>query len=47
MLNAMNELLANTTKSVTGVSRLIGFRYPQHTSLMFKQEAGMTPTQYC
>ena len=42
---AKNELTAGA--SIAEVAYTLGFEYPQHLSKMFKQQTGMTPTEYC
>ncbi|MDE7378915.1 MAG: helix-turn-helix domain-containing protein [Paraprevotella sp.] len=40
-----NELF--TGKSITQAAYDLGFEYTQHLSRMFKNQTGMTPTEYC
>lgn len=40
-----NELA--TGASIVQVSDDLGFKYPQHLSRMFKQQTGITPSEYC
>lgn len=42
---AKNELA--TDKSIAEVAYGLGFEYPQHLSRMFKNQTGMTPSDYC
>lgn len=42
---AKNELA--TGASVAQAAYTLGFAYPQHLSRMFKQQTGMTPSEYC
>lgn len=42
---AKNELASGTP--VTQVAYEIGFDYPQHFTRMFRQQTGMTPSEYC
>ncbi len=43
--HAKNELA--TGASIAQVAYTLGFEYPQHLSRMFKQQTGMTPSEYC
>lgn len=40
-----NELA--TGASIVQVADNLGFKYPQHLSRMFKQQTGITPSEYC
>ena len=40
-----NEL--TTGASIVQVADDLGFKYPQHLSRMFKQQTGITPSEYC
>lgn len=40
-----NELA--TGASIVQVADDLGFKYPQHLSRMFKQQTGITPSEYC
>lgn len=40
-----NELA--TGASIVQVADALGFKYPQHLSRMFKQQTGITPSEYC
>lgn len=40
-----NELA--TGASIVQVADDLGFKYPQHLSRMFKQQTGLTPSEYC
>lgn len=40
-----NELA--TGASIVQVANDLGFKYPQHLSRMFKQQTGITPSEYC
>lgn len=42
---AKNELA--TGASIAQVAYTLGFEYPQHLSRMFKQQTGLTPSEYC
>ncbi len=42
---AKNELATGT--SIAQAAYALGFAYPQHLSRMFKQQTGMTPSEYC
>lgn len=42
---AKNELASGTP--VSQVAYGLGFDYPQHFTRMFKQQTGMTPSEYC
>ncbi len=42
---AKNELAAGA--SIAQAAYTLGFAYPQHLSRMFKQQTGMTPSEYC
>ena len=42
---AKNELA--TGASIAQVAYGLGFEYPQHLSMMFKTQTGMTPSEYC
>ena len=42
---AKNSLTTGT--GIAQVAYALGFDYPQHFSKMFKQQTGMTPTEYC
>ena len=42
---AQNSLAAGT--SIAETASELGFEYPQHFSRMFKQQTGITPSEYC
>lgn len=45
MQRVKNELA--TGASIVQVADDLGFKYPQHLSRMFKQQTGITPSEYC
>lgn len=46
LLTAAKELLSNDSLSVSQISEMLGFDYPQHFTRFFKQHTGMTPKEY-
>ena len=45
-LNKAKELLWETSKSVTEIALETGYGTPQYFSRIFRQEIGMTPSEY-
>jgi len=45
-IEAAKNLLVNTDKQINNVALCTGFAESQYFSTVFKQETGMTPTQY-
>ena len=45
-LEEMQKLLANTDKSITEISYMVGFSNINYMSKVFKGVFGLTPTQY-
>lgn len=46
MLVAAKRLLADDSLSITQVSQMLGFEYPQHFVRFFKARTGVTPSEY-
>ena len=46
LLSAARQLLVDETLSITQVSQLLGFEYPQHFVRFFKAQTGKTPSEY-
>ena len=46
IIEAAKQLLAATNKPINEISEWLGFKYPQHFTRLFKNEAGMSPRNY-
>ena len=46
LMNLAKEKIFDTGKSVSEIAFELGFKHPQHFSRMFKNETGVTPTEY-
>lgn len=46
LVEAANEKLFDTNKSISEIAYELGFEYPQYFSRLFKKRVGMTPNEY-
>jgi len=46
VIDLAKERMFDRDKSVSQVAYELGFKYPQHFTLLFKQRVGMTPNEY-
>lgn len=46
LMDVAKERIFDTSKSVSEIAYELGFKYPQHFSRMFKNETGMSPSDY-
>lgn len=46
IIETAKKLLFDADKNVNEVSTLLGFKYPQHFTRLFKQKTGMTPIEF-
>lgn len=46
MIELAKEKIFDTKKSVSEIAYELGFKYPQHFTRLFKQQVGMTPSEY-
>lgn len=45
-INCAKDMLANTEKTMYDIALEVGYKTPQHFSVIFKKLTGMTPTVY-
>ena len=46
VIDVAKERIFDPTKSVSEIAYMLGFKYPQHFSRLFKQRVGYTPNEY-
>lgn len=46
IIDRAKEYLRGTSLTVTQISDMLGFQYPQHFTRMFKKQTGLTPRGY-
>ena len=46
LMEAAQERIFDTSKSISEISYELGFKYPQHFTRLFKQKVGLSPNEY-